>query len=721
MSKLNGKLIFNKFRIKKLISTTSFGCVYEGINEKENESVAMKFEKIKSSHQFLESEAFILFDLKGFGIPKIISYGKNNSYRILVEELLGPSIEKIWKIKNANINYKLKYICMIALQVLDRLEYIHAKNIIHRDIKSSNISIGRKNPEIIYLIDFGLAYKYRSSRTGKHIKFTFTNKAYGSLNFLSLNGNKGHQQSRRDDLESLGYTIIFLAKNNLPWINKNIFKIKNNVTRYITVAKLKSSIGIDKLCEGLPEEIGKYIKYCRSLDFEQTPDYVYLRNLFKCILYKNNQKNDLKFFWNVNKKLNLKIESEQKSVDNRNFFFKRKETSQKRLYRQIKNSLEKARSQDLANSFKFLRLNSSDDKIYSEQKSSNKKFFKEKNKNNIINNIEIREDTSPTKKNELTKKIYKKKLFGHFEKKKNINDKGIKTINTIEISNINNTSTTLQNHSTDFIIKQNNLTFSNRKHSQFSLLNKKRNYFKINNFRIKNASDNNLLKNKERVINNNIMTKINISSNKNIKLIELISRKKNNTYRTLEQRNKIKIKNKENHIKIVTPTKVNYDKKKKINRIHKINFNDKNIINSESNLIKKYTNYQIVNKQDSFINNVNPKDSNINITQNISYVGESIKKFENNNNKLKIYNQNANKINNKNKCRKITIYKREYEKPLINNVPNNKNYSTNESNYPLYCSNINQNNGFYTNNNNNNNILVIPKNMNFSLNLNGFK
>ena len=720
MSKLCGKLIFKKFRIKKLISTTSFGCVYEGINEIEKESVAMKFEKIKSPEQCLESEAFILFDLKGFGIPRIISYGKNSSYKILVEELLGPSIEKIWKIKNANINYKLKYICMIALQVLDRLEYIHSKNIIHRDIKSSNISIGRINPEIIYLIDFGLALKYRSSRTGKHIKFTITHKAYGSLGFLSINGNKGYQQSRRDDLESLGYTIIYLAKNDLPWINKDIYKIKNNVKRYITVAKLKSSIGIDKLCKGLPEEIGKYIKYCRSLDFEQNPNYDYLRNLFNCILYKNNQKNDLIFFWNLNKKINKKIESEQKSIDNRNNFFKKKETSQKRLYRQIKNSLEKARSQDLVNSFKFLRLNTSDDKIYSEQITSNKKFIEEKNKNNdFINNIEIRKDTSLTKKDELTKKIYKNKILGQFEKIRNINDKDIKRINTIELSNINKNSTTFKNHSIDFIIKQNYFTSSNRNHSKFSLFNKKSNYFKNINFRIKNASENNIFKNKEKVINNNSMSKINLSSIKNINLNELISSKKNNTYKTLEQRNKIKIKNKENHLKIVDITKVYYDKKNKINRINKIIVNDQNIINLNHNLIKKYANYQIVDKRDSNINNVNPRDRNINITQNFSYGGELIKKYESRNNILKINNQNINKSNNKTKCRKITIYKQDNEDPLINNVSSNKNYSLKELHYPFYCSKINQNNGFYSNNNNN--IFVIPNNLNFSLNLNGLK
>ncbi len=147
--------------------------------------------------------------MQGFGIPKFITYGKNKNYNILIEELLGPPLLILWNSENNTKEHRLKAICMLALQILDRLEFIHSKNVIHRDIKPNNFLIGRKNPEIIYLIDFGFAHKFKSSRTGKHIKFGRLSYFIGSEKFCSINANNYYQQSRRDDLESLGYMLIF--------------------------------------------------------------------------------------------------------------------------------------------------------------------------------------------------------------------------------------------------------------------------------------------------------------------------------------------------------------------------------------------------------------------------------------------------------------------------------------------------------------------------------
>ena len=334
---INQKLIFNKYRIKKLIFKTSCCLLYEGINIKDKEPVALKLENRSGEYNVLESEAYLLYYLKGFGIPKIITYGKSGVFNILIQELLGLSIDELWKLKN-NKNEKelLKDICMIALQCIERLEYIHSKDIIHGDIKPQNFLIGRKNPKIIYLIDFGFAHRYRSSRTGKHIIFKKIKMIYGSFKFMSLNGNKGYEISRRDDLESLGYMLIFLAKNNLPWTNIE-FSNKNDNIIVREVLKIKNSTTPEILCQGLPEEFTEFIKYCKNLYFEQDPNYNYLKSLFTSILLKNGKTNDLLFFWNINK--DKKEKKEDSFEGQRNSFITRNGNFHKRLYDKIKKSL----------------------------------------------------------------------------------------------------------------------------------------------------------------------------------------------------------------------------------------------------------------------------------------------------------------------------------------------------------------------------------------------
>ena len=181
------KLIFNKYKVKNLKQYSKLSWTFKGVNIKDNEPVFIKIEKKNLKYNLLESEAYYLVNLKGFGIPKIISYGKVGIYNILIEELLGKSLKELFKLRNRKEKSILKNVCMVALQALDRLEYIHSKNYIHRDIKPQNFVNGRKDPNIIYIIDFGFAHQYRSSRTGKHIKYKNRKLTIGSLSYLSIN------------------------------------------------------------------------------------------------------------------------------------------------------------------------------------------------------------------------------------------------------------------------------------------------------------------------------------------------------------------------------------------------------------------------------------------------------------------------------------------------------------------------------------------------------
>ena len=184
---------------------------------------------------------------------------------------------------------------MIGIQILDRLEFIHNKNIIHRDIKPDNFVIGLENKShIIYVLDFGLSKKFRSSRTHQHIKYTVNKKLTGTARYASINALKGCEQSRRDDLEAIGYVLMYFLRGSLPWQGLQIQKGEH---RYKKILQKKKATTAEELCKGFPKEFVDYINYTRNLEFEADPDYKYLRNLLVTVLEKENSKFDFWYDW----------------------------------------------------------------------------------------------------------------------------------------------------------------------------------------------------------------------------------------------------------------------------------------------------------------------------------------------------------------------------------------------------------------------------------------
>ena len=299
------KLFFKKYRIISFIAKGSFGNVYLGKNILNNKLVAIKIEeRFKHINKSLEQEAYFLYNLKGYGIPEIITYGYSGNYNILIESLLGKSLYEL-RVKN---KFTLKDICMVGIQAIDRLKYIHSKYIIHCDIKPQNLLIGYFDPSTIYICDFGISQKYRSSLSGKHIKMTKLNKRnYLTLFYSSVNSLFGYQQSRRDDLESLGYILLHLNRD-LPWEKIKFTNLDEYTNKILT---LKKNISLIKLCQDLPIEFYYYMKYVREINFQEKPNYSYLQNLFFKVLYKINSANDYIFSWTENKP--------KKSVSKNNF------------------------------------------------------------------------------------------------------------------------------------------------------------------------------------------------------------------------------------------------------------------------------------------------------------------------------------------------------------------------------------------------------------------
>ena len=297
-----GKTIYKSYLIKKKLGEGSFGKVYVIANVKTNELFAAKFvsffylnfqEKRDNKNELLDIEARILHHIKAFGLPEIIAFKSAKDYNILIMELLGQSLETLFQSQEKK--FCLKTVCMIGIQILDRIEYVHSRKIIHRDIKPDNFSIGKKNKShIIYILDFGLAKKYWSTTHNSHIPYIEGKKLTGTARYASINALGGCEQSRRDDLESIFYILIYFIKGRLPWQG---LKADKKEDRYKKIYEIKKNIKIKELCSELPEEFESFYNYIRKLEFEQVPDYDYLKLLLKNILKKNNFIIDYYYDW----------------------------------------------------------------------------------------------------------------------------------------------------------------------------------------------------------------------------------------------------------------------------------------------------------------------------------------------------------------------------------------------------------------------------------------
>ena len=264
-----------------------------------NERIVIKFEPKYLNNLEKENDIYkVLKDMER--IPKVFWYGDHNRYSLLIVQLLGPSLKKIFK-DFCHYKFSLGTILNISLQMISILEQIHRKGVILRYIKPSNMVIGLKeNKNKIYFIDFEYAKKY--IKKGKHIDNVKARHIKGNIIYISANALRGNKTSRRDDIESLCYNIIYYMKGGkLPWSNEN---------NMIKLASIKMDITLDELCEGLPEEIKLFIKYAKEMEFYQEPDYEYLKSLLLKIAEKNNiDVNKVEFDWENNKYYNNYIKS----------------------------------------------------------------------------------------------------------------------------------------------------------------------------------------------------------------------------------------------------------------------------------------------------------------------------------------------------------------------------------------------------------------------------
>jgi len=320
---LLNNIFFSKYKTIKKLGEGSFGKVYKAVYDEEY--YALKMEDPSLNHNLLENEATILQYLQGPNIPKFETYGYNKEHNILVMQLLDKSLDDILhKCKT----FSIKTTTMIGYQIINILKYIHDKHIIHRDVKPDNFVMGRKELNgTLYIVDFGLAKKFRSSRTLKQLPLTKRKSLTGTARYASIHALQGYEQSRRDDLESAGYTLMYCLRGNLPWQN---IKVKNKEEKYKKILSKKKEISSKKLGEGFPVEFSEILEHFKNLGYTENPNYDMCCQKLLLILQKEKSKLDYVYDWttysNLKDRAKLKkkpkIQTNSTSIENNNHFIR---------------------------------------------------------------------------------------------------------------------------------------------------------------------------------------------------------------------------------------------------------------------------------------------------------------------------------------------------------------------------------------------------------------
>lgn len=282
------------YLIQKELGSGGFGIVYKGVDLVQNKAVAIKLEKREdlTKQCKLQQEYDLYKKLEGNkGICKVYDYLQLDGYDALILDYKGPSLSNLFHA--CDRKFSLKTVLHILLQIINRLELVHSHGYIYRDVKPGNFLLQTKRGKgKIFLIDFGLIKSYMDESSA-HLPYERQSFA-GTAQFAPLNAHLSKAQSRRDDLESLGYMCVYFLKGKLPW---NTVRCKDKRERKRLIGNMKLATSIDKLCSGLPSEFKTYFEYIKNLGFQDTPDYNFIRKLFLDLMKKLGYQFDYEYDW----------------------------------------------------------------------------------------------------------------------------------------------------------------------------------------------------------------------------------------------------------------------------------------------------------------------------------------------------------------------------------------------------------------------------------------
>lgn len=290
-------IVGNRFTISRRIGGGSFGDIFCGTDMQKKKEVAIKLEPSRTKSPQLELEHKIYKILEGgVCVPHVYWYGSESKYNILVMDRLSTSLEDIFERRKST--FSLKTVLMLADQMLSCIEFVHKRNLVHRDIKPDNFMMGTAtNINQVYIIDFGLSKRFQDPKTHTHIKMSESSSLTGTARYASINAMQGKEQSRRDDLESLGYVWLYFLRGSLPWSG---IPAKTTEEKMKKITDVKKSTSLTTLCKGFPNEFVTYLDTVRRLRFTEEPNYAEYRRMFRDLFIREGYVYDCVYDWSEN-------------------------------------------------------------------------------------------------------------------------------------------------------------------------------------------------------------------------------------------------------------------------------------------------------------------------------------------------------------------------------------------------------------------------------------
>lgn len=284
------------YRIERKLGKGGFGQVYVGrrvsggiANDRTGSGateVALKFEhrNSKGCNYGPPYEWQVYNTLGGsHGVPRVHYKGRQGDYYVMVMDMLGPSLWDVWNNKSHSMSTEM--VACIAIEAISILEKMHSRGYVHGDVKPENFLLGPSgtpDEKKLFLVDLGLATKWRDSTTGLHVEYDQRPDVFrGTVRYASAHAHLGRTGSRRDDLESLAYTLIFLLRGRLPWQG---YQGEN---KGFLVCKKKMSTSAEALCCFCPQPFKLFVEYVVNLKFDEEPNYAKCISLFDGIVGPN--------------------------------------------------------------------------------------------------------------------------------------------------------------------------------------------------------------------------------------------------------------------------------------------------------------------------------------------------------------------------------------------------------------------------------------------------